>query len=106
MVFWTATFFLFATKSSKIHCSGWHAVQTVCETAGVSINATRNRHRTSTVYASLDMREADRKVFLEHLGHEEAVNKDNYQCPPGLNEIRVMGRFLTALEETKQNVHF
>ncbi len=91
--------FVFATKSSIGHCSGWHAVSTVCEAAGVpQINATKNRHRASTAYACLDMCEKDRRIFFSHLGHSEAINRDNYQCPPGLNEIEVMGRFLTSLE--------
>ena len=90
--------FLFATKSSNAHCSGWYAVSSICEAAGVSVNATKNRHRASTVYASLDMKESDRKIFYDHLGHQEQINKDNYQCPPGLQEIRVMGKFLNALD--------
>ncbi|KAJ8321248.1 hypothetical protein KUTeg_001199 [Tegillarca granosa] len=90
--------FVFATKSSMYHCSGWHAVDSVCEAAGVSVNATKNRHRASTVYSSLDMSDKDRRIFFEHLGHSEKVNKENYQCPPGVNEVRVMGKFLNSLE--------
>uniref|UniRef100_A0A8W8MFX8 Uncharacterized protein n=1 Tax=Magallana gigas TaxID=29159 RepID=A0A8W8MFX8_MAGGI len=79
--------FLFATKSSSSHCSGWHAVFTVCEAVGISsVTATKNRHRVSTVYATLDMSQNDRKIFYDHLGHNEAINKDNYQCPPGVTE--------------------
>ena len=91
--------FLFATKSSTSHCSGWHAVSTVCEAAEVSsVSATKNRHRASAVYASLDMSEKDRKIFYDHLGHDESINKHNYQCPAGIGEIRVMGSFLSSLE--------
>lgn len=90
--------FLFATKSSKSHCSGWHAVAAVCDATGVSVNATKNRHLASTVYAGLEMTEAHRRIFFDHLGHHENINKENYQCPPGLDEIRVMGKFLNALE--------
>lgn len=90
--------FLFATKSSKYACSGWHAVSDVCSAAEVSINATRNRHRASTVFASLDMSEIDRRIFFDHMGHEEFINKENYQCPPGLRTVKVMGKFLQTLE--------
>lgn len=91
--------FLFATKSSSSHCSGWHAVFTVCEAVGISsVTATKNRHRVSTVYASLDMSENDRKIFYDHLGHNETINKDNYQCPPGVTEVLHMGKFLSSLE--------
>ncbi|XP_065932664.1 uncharacterized protein [Magallana gigas] len=92
--------FLFATKSSSSHCSGWHAVFTVCEAVGISsVTATKNRHRVSTVYATLDMSENDRKIFYDHLGHNEAINKDNYQCPPGVTEVLHMGKFLSSLED-------
>lgn len=53
----------------------------------------------STVYATLDMSENDRKIFYDHLGHNEAINKDNYQCPPGVTEVLHMGKFLSSLED-------
>lgn len=90
--------FLFGTKSSNAHCSGWHAVNQICTAAGVQVNATRNRHRLSSVYASLDMSDADRRIFMDHLGHKEEINKENYQCPPGMKEIRVMGKFLETAD--------
>ncbi|XP_053389498.1 uncharacterized protein LOC123565665 [Mercenaria mercenaria] len=90
--------FLFATKSSNAHCSGWHAVKFVSDEAGVKINATKNRHRASTIYSSLDMSPSDQKIFLQHLGHEEKINKDNYQCPPGIREVTVMGQFLKSID--------
>jgi len=90
--------FLFATKSSNSHCSGWHAVDSICAVAGVKVNATRNRHRLSSIYASLDMSNADKRIFLDHLGHDEEINKDNYQCPPGIREIKVMGKFLNSVD--------
>jgi len=91
--------FLFASKSSKYACSGWHAVSDVCTAAQVSINATSNRHRVSTVFASLDMSEHDRRIFFDHMGHEENINKENYQCPPGVRTVKVMGAFLRNLDE-------
>lgn len=90
--------FLFATKSTQYPCSGWHAVSDVCNAAGVSVNATKNRHRASTVFASLDMSEIDRRIFFDHMGHEEMINKENYQCPPGVRTVKVMGKFLRNLE--------
>lgn len=71
----------------------------MCEAVGISsVTATKNRHRVSTVYASLDMSENDRKIFYDHLGHNETINKDNYQCPPGVTEVLHMGKFLSSLE--------
>jgi len=87
--------FLFASKSSKYACSGWHAVSDVCKAAEVSINATSNRHRVSTVFARLDMSEHDRRIFSDQMGHEENIN----QCPPGVRTVKVMGACLRNLDE-------
>ena len=65
----------------------------VCQLANVHIpvNATKMRHRLSTVFASLDMYEKEQKVFLDHMGHDLANNKENYQCPQGIRAVCVMG---------------
>lgn len=93
--------FLFATKSGKSHCSGWHALKNVCSRADVSmtINAGKMRHRLSTIYASLHMLPQNQEIFLDHMGHEKEINKDNYQCPAGIRTLRVMGRMLTDADE-------
>ena len=93
--------FMFASKSSASHASGWHAVHKVCEKAEVMVNATRNRHYLSTLYASLDMSPGDQRVFLDHMGHEEAINKENYQCPLGFKVVSVMGPMLRTVDKGK-----
>ena len=92
--------FVFATKSSNNHCSGWHAIDLVCCAAGVKVTATKTRHLMSTIYASMDMNEHDRKTFLDHMGHEEGISKTVYQCPIGIKEVKVMGRMLQLAETT------
>ena len=91
--------FLFANKVSGDHCSGWNCLNEVCKAANIKINATMNRHVVSTIYSSLDMKSADRKTFMDHMGHAERINEDNYQCPPGLKEVRVMGRLLDSIDQ-------
>ena len=93
--------FLFATKSLTSHCSGWHAVSYACKMAGVSVSitATKMRHRVSCLFASLDMSTNEQQVFLDHMGHELAINRDNYQCPQALQAVRVMGKLLDNLDE-------
>ena len=93
--------FLFSTRSSASHCSGWHAVNDVCCHAGLSINATKNRHYLSTVYASLEWSPCDQQVFLDHMGHAAGINKDNFQCLAGLREIKVMGKMLDHVDTGK-----
>ena len=96
--------FVFGTKFSNSHCSGWHAVNDICQAAGISksLNATRMRHKVSTLYASLDMSAGDRDIFLRHMGHEEGINRDNYQCPAGMREVKVMGKLLTEMNSNSK----
>lgn len=97
--------FLFGTKGKKSHCSGWHALKSLCEKAGVEIpiNANKMRHKLSTVFASLDMSSEDKKIFWDHMGHDEEINKDNYQCPLGVKTVCVMGNFLKSVDEGNKN---
>lgn len=64
------------------------------------MTATKNRHRVhvSTLYAAQDMSVDDRKVFLEHMGHSDEVNKSVYTCLNGEREISVMGTFLAGID--------
>jgi hypothetical protein len=94
--------FLFATKSGLSHCSGWHAVAEVCPEAGIHmITATKMRQRLSSIYASLDMSPENRKIFLQHMGHEEHINRENYQCPLGIKTACIMGKMLSSVDEGK-----
>lgn len=48
--------FLFAVRSSDSRASDWHAVNEISGNTGViAVNATQNRHRVSTIYASYDI---------------------------------------------------
>lgn len=94
--------FLFATKNGLSHCSGWHAVAEVCAEAGINIiTATKMRQRLSSIYASLDMSPENRKIFLQHMGHEEQINRENYQCPLGIRTACIMGKMLSSVDEGK-----
>ncbi|XP_060582162.1 uncharacterized protein LOC132738621 isoform X2 [Ruditapes philippinarum] len=102
---------VFATKErsgTTSHCSGWHALREVCKKADVAVfvTATKMRHRLSTVYASLDMSVADQKIFLEHMGHEKDINKDNYQCPQGIRTVKVMGKMLKSIDKGDICTHY
>ena len=72
----------------------------VCHRADISlITAEKMRHRLSFIYASLHMLPHNQEIFLDHLGHEKGINKENYQCPAGVRTLRVMGRMLTDADE-------
>ena len=89
-----------STRLSTYHVSGWKATENCCEMAqlGESITATQMRHYTSTVYAGLEVSDADRRRFYDHMGHTESMNKDVYQSPLAIKEVTQVGRFLDQLD--------
>lgn len=97
-------FFLFGTKSSREHASGWHALNDVCKEALVNIpvTATKVRHLMSTIYASLDMTPNEQKIFLDHMGHDSAINKENYQTPLGVQHVKIMGPMLKWVDNGRE----
>ena len=93
--------FLFPMENySEDHASGWHSIDLVCKKAGIKcrITATGVRHRTSTIYAALELPEQDRRYFYQHMGHSEEINKNVYQCPAALAEVTKIGSFLEWLD--------
>lgn len=94
--------FVFAsTQSSLSNCSGWHALKEVCNSVKLKcpqlMNATNNRHRVSTIYASLNIPEKDREIFYSHMGHSAKINQDVYQNPLALRGIINLGPKLLAI---------
>lgn len=77
----------------NIFFSGLHSICYATE-LGMVLNATKIRHRVSTIYASLDMAAADREIYLQHMSHSDNVSKENYRCPPGKRELEVMAPLL------------
>lgn len=41
----------------------------------------------------------NRKIFLQHMGHEEHINRENYQCPLGIRTACIMGKMLSSVDE-------
>ena len=95
--------FVFATRGDANHCYGWAATNEVSTKAGYTITATANRHRLSTIYASLEMSAHDRKTYLDHMGHQEGINQNVYQCPLGFKVLRVMGPTLDSIDQGMLN---
>lgn len=86
-----------STTSSDINASGWHALNRACIAAGIEsskITATKMRHYTSTLYASLEVPEAKRAAFYAHMGHSKAVNQSIYQAPLAEQEVLDVGSVL------------
>lgn len=96
--------FVFAsTGQSMNHVKGWPCINNLCDSARVEnpqlLTATKQRHRLSTRFASLDLTNRERQLFYDHLGHEAVVNETTYQHPQAVSELTVIGRHLRALDE-------
>ena len=96
-----------STQNSENHVSGWHILKDVCNNIDVhnpsAINATRNRHRVSTLYSALEIPKNDREYFYKHMGHSAEVNENIYQAPPALMELTKVGKHLVAIDGKLHN---
>ena len=94
-----------STQNSERHVSGWHTVENIVKDLDLSnkslLTATQNRHRVSTIYASLELPEKERDIFYRHMGHSKEINENIYQVPLALQEITKVGRTLKAIDEGK-----
>ena len=41
---------------------------------------------------------SEKECVYKHMGHAETINRDNYQCPAGIEETSIMGRILGNLD--------
>ena len=72
------------TKTVNMHVLGWSCTKFMCAEAKVTnplINATNQRGRISTLYASLDVPLDERDYFYKHMGHSRVVNLGTCQRP-------------------------
>ena len=93
--------FIFASsKGSENHVLGWHVVNQFCSKLVLKspkdIIATKNRHRISTLFASLDVE--DKELFYSHMGHSEKMKQDFYQAQLALLELTCVGKQLMKID--------
>ena len=92
-----------STRQSDDHVSGWHSFHRVCEEVPLkessTMKSTSNRHRISTMFATMDLPEYDRKLFYKHMGHGEGINENVYPTPLALAEITKVGKQLMVIDE-------
>lgn len=97
-----------STQNSSFHVSGWHALNGISSAAGIHntahINATKNRHRVSTLYAAMDLPQSKRELFFKHMGHSGEINADIYQAPLAIQEVTQVGRVLQQIDSSKNNL--
>ena len=100
--------FIFAnTRFSEDHTSGWHSLKRICDKLPwkhpEKIRSSTNRHRLSTILASMDLTQQEREKVYSHLGHSEKINQTIYQAPPAVMEITTVGKQLVEIDE---GLHF
>lgn len=105
----TNTYVFPSTQDSLSHVSGWHAVNSVIRKLNLQkpdlLTATKNRHRISTMYASMEVPESERRFFYEHMGHSKETNKDIYQAPLALMEVIKVGKSLNQIDCAAKTLH-
>ena len=80
------------TEGSVDACHGWNMVNEVVKKIkglknSKKITATNMRHLMLTELALLELSPADRQAWFKHMGHQEGISENVFQCPPGINEI-------------------
>ena len=93
--------FLCVQKSVN-HVTGWLALNNICDEAGITrksqLTATKNRHRISTLYATMEVPEAERSLFSSIMGHSSTINEDIYQPPQAIMEVLKVGEKLQEID--------
>lgn len=102
--------FAFAnTGHSSNHVLGWACINTLCLNAEVKtphrLTATKQRHRLSTRFATLETTESERRLIYNHFGHEPQVNETSYQHPLAFMELTTVGKQLAAIDEGELQIN-
>ena len=101
------TYVFACTQKSQSHITGWHALNNVCDEAGIkektTLTATKNRHRVSTLYAALDLPDAEQALLFKHMGHSANINQNIYQVPLAIREVTQVGMQLQRIDKGKLN---
>ena len=73
----------------------------MCEDANVEkpelLTASKQRHIISTIYAALEVPEAEREHFYKYMGHSKSVNLGTYQYQLPLLEMTKVGRHFNKI---------
>lgn len=101
----TNTFVFASTQLSQLYFPDWHALKDICKKVllckPTSSNATNNRHRVSTLNATLNLSERERELFYKHMGHLAEMNQHVYQAPLAVMGITKVGQNLMQIEAGK-----
>lgn len=91
------------TQMSLSHPSGWQCVHQVSKSAAVECvdnpTATSVRHRTSTLFAAMDLPNFETQQFYKHMGHAEEVNETSYQVPLAVTAVVQVGKQLHGINQ-------
>ena len=94
-----------STGKSDRHVSGWHTVYALVKTLDLKnrslLTAAQNRHRVSTIFATMDLPEHEKSLFYHHMGHSKEINENVYQVPMALQEVTKIGKALQVIDQGK-----
>jgi len=91
-----------STKNSTSHVIGWHCIDEILKRISIqgAVNATKNRHRVSSLLAKLELSEFEKKMIYQHFGHSQNINENVYQAPAGAIQLQTTGKRLLAINST------
>lgn len=94
--------FVFAyTQQSTDNTTGYNEIRDICNDLEIPvITATAIRHRSSTIFWSMEgVQEATIDIFMEHMGHAKAIDKNIYAVPPVVQTIQTVVPILEAFDQ-------
>jgi len=91
-----------STKNSTSHVIGWHCIDEILKRISIqgAVNATKNRHRVSSLLAKLELSEFEKKIIYQHFEHSQNINENVYQAPAGAIQLQTTGKRLLAINST------
>jgi hypothetical protein len=98
--------FIFAYRSDSLDpVTGYDDMKAVCDQPGIScIDATSNRHRTSTLFWEMPMDDSSIDRFMSHMGHSRKIDEDFYAVPPSLATLRTVSTVVRHMDRVSCSV--
>ena len=105
----TSNDYIFAsTQRSDSHASGWHCINDILTRLSLkgAINATKNRHRVSSLLAKLELSDKEKELIYKHLGHSGKINENVYQAAAGSLQLQTTGKRLLQIQSNQKSKVF
>ena len=88
------------------HASGLHCINDMLVRLSRkgAINATKNRHHSSSLLSKLQLFEREKDLIFKPFGHSQDINEGVYQAPQGAVQIQITGQKLLEINEFTNHI--